>query len=96
MANKKVECPHCNQEFEFPLDDLTSDDIKPLVTKYELAGQDHRHQTADEFLDCPECRQWFNKTTEKYLISAKEPAEPPAEDKQPAGPPIGSIFKKGD
>ena len=99
MANKKLECPHCNEIFEFSLDDLSADDIKPLLTKYELERQDHRHKTADDFLDCPGCREWFNKTTQKYTITLKEPAAPPAEppaETEPARPAIGSIFKKGE
>ena len=92
MANKKLECPHCNTVFEFPLDELSQDEIKQLATKIET--EDHRHKTADEFADCPECRQWFDKTAEKYTITLKEPETDTKTE--PTRPQIGSIFQKGE
>lgn len=57
----------------------------------------HRHKTADEFFDCPECLAWVEKTGQRYQVGPKEPVpEPEPEPKQPA---IGSVFstkKEGD
>ena len=60
-------------------------DIEKIVQE-QLSGlkpgkEDHRHKTADELLDCPECRAWFDKTSERYQVATKEkteekPAEP--------------------
>jgi len=96
MATKDVQCPHCEKIFGFPLDELTQEDLAPFLN--QAAGkEDHRHKTADEFADCPECRAWFENTATKYRLAAKEPA---ASDKEPepaapATPAIGSIFKEG-
>ncbi|MBA7608634.1 hypothetical protein ES703_15813 [subsurface metagenome] len=78
---------------------ISPDDLKGILQEQlsplKPVGEDHRHKTADEFLDCPECRQWFDKTAEKYTISSKEPA---ATDKEPEPEPqmFRSIFKEGD
>jgi len=59
--------------------------------------EDHRHKTADEFFDCPECQLWVEKTATRYQVTPKEPPkEPPQEPEQLS---IGSIFgakKEGD
>lgn len=96
MPNKPVECPHCHEIYEFPLDALTPEDLAPLMNQ-ATGKEDHRHKSADDFADCPECRTWFDKTATKYQLVAKEPA---ASDKEPepaapAVPAIGSIFKEG-
>lgn len=91
MANKTVECPHCSETFEFSLDNLSQDEIKQLATKIEAEG--HRHKSADEFADCPECRQWFDNTAEKYTIALKEPTKEPPKEPPPTRPQIGSIFQ---
>ena len=93
MATKDVECPHCQKVFGFPLDELTQEDLAPLL-KQAAGKEDHRHKSADEFADCPECRTWFDTTATKYKLSAKEPAQGDREP-EPAAPAIGSIFKIG-
>ncbi|MBA7606761.1 hypothetical protein ES703_13911 [subsurface metagenome] len=67
--------------------------IKEQLISQAAGKEDHRHKTADEFLDCPECRSWFDTTATKYQLAAKEPA---ASDKEPepTAPAIGSIFKE--
>lgn len=64
---------------------LSAPEIEKIVQE-QLAGlkpgkEDHRHKTADELLDCPECRAWVDKTNQKYQIIPKpetgaEPEEP--------------------
>ena len=49
----------------------------------------HKHKTADEFIDCPECRLWLDKTATRYKVVPKEPAKEP----EPVSPAFGSIFK---
>ena len=118
MPEKKVQCPHCNEIFQLDLPlvpadqlkQLTSADIEEILKKVQTPGNlDHRHKTADEFLDCPECRLWVDKTAQRYQVTAKEPPPPepgdqPGEgeekpdDKEPelaAKPALGSIFKQG-
>ncbi|GAI61784.1 unnamed protein product [marine sediment metagenome] len=113
MPEKKVQCPHCTEIFkvdlpEAPPADLTRISRKELEDIIAKAGTpaslDHRHKTADEFLDCPECRLWFDKTALRYQVTEKEPPPPgdqPGEgeekpgDKEPepaAKPAVGSIF----
>ena len=116
MPEKKIQCPHCNEIFKLDLpavsaEQLTRADIEEVLSKAQSAGNlDHRHKTADEFLDCPECRLWVDKTAQRYQVIEKEP--PPEEkpgdqpgegeekpgDKEPepaVKPAIGSIFKRG-
>ncbi|MBA7541285.1 hypothetical protein ES705_33592 [subsurface metagenome] len=112
MPEKKVQCPHCNEIFKLDLpavsaEQLTRKDIEEILSKAQTPGNlDHRHKTADEFLDCPECRLWVDKTAQRYQITEKEPppADQPGEgeekpgDKEPepaAKPATGSIFKTG-
>ena len=112
MPEKKVQCPHCNEIFKLDLpavsaDQLTRADIEEILKQVQTPGNlDHRHKTADEFLDCPECRLWVDKTAQRYHVVEKEPPPPePADlpgegeekpgDKEPepaAKPAIGSIF----
>lgn len=114
MTEKKVQCPHCNEIFKLDLpavsaDQLTRADIEEILKQVQTPGNlDHRHKTADEFLDCPECRLWVDKTAQRYQVTEKEPPPPePADqlgegeekpgDKEPepaTKPAIGSIFKK--
>jgi len=71
--------------------------IEELLKDYGPKAEDHRHKTADEFLDCPECRGWMDKTATRYQIVAKPQEQPPpAQDKPPeqAALPLGGIFKK--
>ena len=60
--------------------------------------EDHKHKTADDFFDCPECLTWVEKTGQRYQVSPKEPEKPPEHPEQEPAP-IGSIFstkKEGD
>ena len=111
MTEKKVQCPHCSEIFkvELPMlqaSQVTRADIEGILKQVQSPGNlDHRHKTADEFLDCPECRLWWDKTAQRYQVTEKEPVsqeqkteeqpgeKEPAETKQP----VGSIFssKKG-
>ena len=104
MPEKKVQCPHCNEIFKLDLpavsaDQLTRADIEEILKQVQSPGNlDHRHKTADEFLDCPECRLWVDKTAQRYQVVQKEPPPPgdqPGEKElEPAAtkPAIGSIF----
>ena len=99
MPEKKVQCPECSSVFRIELPEAQPEDLK-AVTKKDIEeiltrktpDTDHRHKTADEFLDCPECRLWFDKTAQHYQVAEKEPepappSEPPPEEKpaeQPA------------
>jgi len=81
---------------------LTVDQVQQVITE-QLEGlkppaDDHRHKTADEFFDCPECITWVEKTAQRYQVSVKEPPSPEPEDKEPEPEPepataVGSIFK---
>ena len=119
MPEKKVQCPHCNEIFKLDLPEappadlgkISRKELEEILSKAQSPGNlDHRHKTADEFLDCPECRLWIDKTAKRYQVIEKEP--PPGEkpgdqpgegeekpgDKEPepaAQPALGSIFKKG-
>lgn len=62
---------------------LTAAEIEKVVQD-QLAGlkpgkEDHRHKTADELFDCPECRPWVDKTSQKYQVMLKEEKEKAAE-----------------
>jgi len=118
MVEKKVQCPHCNEVFNLDFPEAKLEEVKPLTKKdiEELLTRQapdltHRHKTADEFLDCPECRLWFDKTAKRYQVTekkpepsaAEKPADQPAEEKEETGkkkpaaakPAFGSIFKQG-
>ncbi len=105
MPEKKVQCPHCNEVFGLDLpavsaDQLTKADLEAILSKAQTPGNlDHRHKTADEFLDCPECRLWVDKTAQRYQVTKKEPEPAPEEKKKEPEPAaqqaIGSIFKRG-
>ena len=107
MPEKKVQCPHCSEIFQLDLpavsaDQLTKADLEEILKNTQTPGNlDHRHKTADDFFDCPECRLWFDKSAQRYQVTEKEPAPSPekqAEKKEPesaATQAIGSIFKKG-
>ena len=116
MPEKKVQCPHCDEIFKLELpavsvDQLSKADIEEILSKSQAPGNlDHRHKTADEFLDCPECRLWVDNTAQRYQVTEKEPPPPgpgdqPGEgeekpgDKEPepaAKSAVGSIFKKAE
>ncbi len=61
---------------------VSSDDIKQILeeqlTPLKPKPEDHRHKTADELLDCPGCRSWFDQTSQRYQVAPKEekPKEP--------------------
>jgi len=88
MTEKKVQCPECDAVFRIDLPEaqpgdltpVTKKDIEELLTR-EAPDLAHRHKTADDFLDCPECRLWFDKTAQRYQVTEKEPppTPPPAE-----------------
>ncbi|GAI81582.1 unnamed protein product [marine sediment metagenome] len=96
MAEKKVQCPECSSVFRIELPEAQPEDLKAVTRKdieeiltRKTPDTDHRHKTADEFLDCPECRLWFDKTALRYQVAEKEPepAPEPTEEKpaeQPA------------
>lgn len=87
MPEQKVQCPHCNEIFELELPGVPADQLI-----------DHRHKSADEFLDCPECRQWVDRTAQRYQVVAKEIPPQPGEEKEPEPPDrpaTGSIFRQG-
>jgi len=121
--DQQVRCPHCEEVFKVPLETASSaaeiakvlgeerEQIEIILQKYASQlpkTEDHRHKTGDEFLDCPECRLWFDKTAQHYQVTQKEspPAPPPTEKQKeppPAPPPtekkkepepaaIGSVF----
>ena len=88
MADKKVQCPHCDEVFSLKLPPVKLDELSPevfLKIRSELAAPgtdlDHRHKTADEFFDCPGCRQWVEKTASRHQVTT---IEPPPEEKKPA------------
>ena len=110
---KKVECPHCDKAFMIPVDagptaaeiaamvGQETGQIEELLKQYQgqlPRAEDHRHKTADEFLDCEGCSRWFNETTTKYTITPVEqpPAEPPAPEPTEKEPAFGSIFRGGE
>ncbi|MFC2001836.1 hypothetical protein ACFLUZ_04955 [Chloroflexota bacterium] len=117
MTEKKVQCPHCNEIFKLDLPEappadlgkISRKELEEILSKAQTPGNlDHRHKTADEFLDCPECRLWVDKTAQRYQVVKKEsPPEPEAQpgegeekpgekEAEPAAKPaLGSIFKKG-
>jgi len=113
MAEKKVQCPHCTEIFKLDLPavlagQLTRSDIEDILGKAQIPGNlDHRHRTADEFLDCPECRLWVDKTGLRYHVAEKEtpgknPGDSSDKDKETPGDKntehvaaIGSVFKPG-
>ncbi len=62
---------------EFQGSNLTAERLDEAI-KRNLAPKEteHRHKTADELFDCPECKGWFEKTATKYEVRSKEPAKP--------------------
>ncbi|MBA7482554.1 hypothetical protein ES707_18045 [subsurface metagenome] len=109
---QQIRCPECEKVFKIPIETTSSaaeiaqvlgqerEQIEIILQKYASQlpkTEDHRHKTSDEFLDCPECRLWFDKTATQYQVIKKEPppAPPPkVEKKEPvaAEPAIGSVF----
>jgi len=114
---QQIRCPHCEEVFKIPIETTSSaaeiaqvigqerEQIEVILQKYASQlpkTEDHRHKTADEFLDCPECRLWFDKTLQRYQLTEKEPPPPepapapaPAPTKEPKEPEpaaIGSVF----
>ena len=68
---------------------ISSDEVKQLLQEQlsplKPKEGDHRHKTADELFDCPECSDWIAKTSQKHKVS-------PIEEEPTEQPPIGSIF----
>ena len=111
MPEKKVQCPHCSEIFKLALpavsaDQLTRSDIEDILGKAQIPGNlDHQHKTADEFLDCPECRLWVDKTALRYQVTDKEPPgekQDPVKNKEKTDDKelepttaVGSIFEPG-
>ncbi|GAI72629.1 unnamed protein product [marine sediment metagenome] len=114
-TERKVQCPHCDEIFKIdlppvPAGNITREALEEILNKAQTPGNlDHRHKTADDFLDCPECRLWVDKTAQRYQVVEKEPPPPPEPgdhpgegeekpgDKEPEPaekPAVGSIFKK--
>lgn len=106
---KQVKCPHCQEIFGVPMEAPTAEEIAQVITqerdnieellkKYQVQlprAEDHRHKTADEFLDCEGCSKWFNETATKYTITAKEQPPPETEkEPEPKATPVGSIFQQ--
>lgn len=110
---QEIRCPECDKVFKIPIETTSSaaeiadvlgkerEQIEVILQKYASQlpkTEDHRHKTADDFLDCPECRLWFDKTAQRYQVTQKEPPPaPPPEEKKKEEPvktrqPIGSIF----
>jgi len=85
---QKVQCPHCNEIYYLPIAEI----LKNLNTPQ--GNLDHRHKTADEFLDCPECRLWVDKTALRYQVSEKAPQDKEPEPVLATKPALGSIFRK--
>ena len=84
MAEKKVQCPECSSVFRIELPEAQPEDLKAVTRKdieeiltRKTPDTDHRHKTADEFLDCPECRLWFDKTALRYQVAEKKPEPAP-------------------
>ncbi|MBA7512110.1 hypothetical protein ES705_04129 [subsurface metagenome] len=99
MPEKKVQCPHCNEIFNLDLPEappadlgkISRKELEEILSKAQLPGNlDHRHKTADEFLDCPECRLWVDQTAQRYQVIEKKPDD--KEPKPAAKPTVGSIF----
>lgn len=113
---QQIRCPHCEEVFKIPIETTSSaaeiaqvlgqerEQIEVILQKYASqlpTTEDHRHKTADEFLDCPDCRRWFDKTAQHYQVTKKEPPPAPApapapkvEEKVPGPAAIGSVFSK--
>lgn len=75
---------------------LGTDEIQKVI-RDQLEGlkpskEVHKHKTADEFFDCPECSSWVKETAQRYQVSPKEPEKEPEPEPEPKGSAIGSIF----
>ena len=109
MPEKKVQCPHCSEIFKLDIPEAQQGDLQPVTMKQleEILNKapgdlDHRHKTADDFLDCPECRLWFDKTAQRYQVTEKEPEPKPEPEPEPKPEPepepaakkpaFGSVF----
>ncbi len=46
--------------------------IREQLEPLKPPKEDHRHKTADELLDCPECRFWVDKTIQRYQVTEKK------------------------
>jgi len=81
----------------------TADQVQKVIQE-QLEGlkppkEDHKHKTADEFFDCPECLAWVEKTGQRYQVLPRKDKEPKKEPKPEPKQPVGSIFvtkKEGD
>lgn len=62
---------------EFKGQGITANQIDEAIkSSLSPKANEHRHKTADELLDCPECKGWFEKTAQRYEVRSKEPAQP--------------------
>jgi len=56
---------------------LTADQLDEAIKRsLSPKADEHRHKSADELLDCPECSNWFERTAKRYEVKPK--AETPA------------------
>ena len=56
---------------------LSADQLDEAIKRsLSPKANEHRHKSADELFDCPECKGWFEKTATKYEVKPK--AETPA------------------
>ncbi|GAI67741.1 unnamed protein product [marine sediment metagenome] len=64
---------------------LTAEQLDDAIKRsLSPKADEHRHKSADELLDCPECSNWFERTATKYEVKPK--AETPAQKHE-----IGSL-----
>ena len=63
---------------EFQGQNLTADQIDEAIKRtLSPKADEHRHKTADELLNCPECSLWFERTAKQFEVRSKE--KPPAQ-----------------
>ncbi|MBA7524816.1 hypothetical protein ES705_16960 [subsurface metagenome] len=63
---------------EFQGSNLTADQIDEAINRaMSPKADEHRHKTADELFNCPECSLWVERTARQYEVRSKE--KPPAQ-----------------
>ncbi len=55
------------------LDDAIKRNLSPKANE-------HRHKSADELFDCPECKGWFERTATKYEVKPREGTPAPGHE----------------
>ncbi|MBA7515980.1 hypothetical protein ES705_08044 [subsurface metagenome] len=51
---------------------LTAEQLDDAIKRsLSPKANEHRHKSADELFDCPECKEWFQKTATKYEVKPK-------------------------